>query len=143
MKERIIGFLVGAAVIFVVTSGLFTEIAKTVVWLVTLDFETPEISIAGQLIVKYGTWIATFTLVHFIFDIFGWFNSILMKIFYAVISIIISFVLSWLIMFFEKYQKIILLVVIISAVIIIVGFIIFNVVKAKKHTKDNNENAKS
>ena len=141
MKDRIIGFLISIAVIFIITSGLFTEIAKTAVWLVTLNFEAPEISIPGQLIVKYGTWIATFTLVHFIFDLFGWFNSKLMKIVYATLSIVISFSLSWLIMVLEKYQTIIMIIVIASAIVIITGFVTFHIVKAKKQQKNNNENA--
>ena len=142
MKDKIIGFIVIAALIFVLTSGLFSEIAKTAAWLVTLDIEAPEISIFGQLVVKYGTWIATFILVHFIFEFFGWFNSKLMKIVYVVLSTAISFFLSWVIMVLEKYQTIILIIVIVSAVIVLVGFIIYKASKAKKPRKSNNENAK-
>ena len=142
MKDKIIGFIAIVALIFVLTSGLFVEIAKTAVWLVTLDFEAPEISVFGQLVVKYGTWIATFTLVHFIFEFFGWFNSKLMKIVYAALSIVISFFLSWVIMVLEKYQTIILIIVIVSVAIIFVGFIVYKTSKAKKLRKNNNENAK-
>ena len=142
MKDKIIGCVIGVAVIFVITSGLFTEIAKTAVWLVTLDFETPEISIFGQLVVKYGTWIITFTLVHLIFNFFGWFNHKIMKIVYAAISTVISFFLSWLIMIMEKYQTIILIIVAVLTVIAIIGLIVVNVVKAKKTHKNNDVNAK-
>lgn len=65
----------------------------------------------GQLVAKYGTWIITYSLVGVLFNALGWFNGSAMKIVYFIISTILSFLLSWIIMVFEKYLWIIAIVV--------------------------------
>ena len=103
MKGKIsalIGFIV---LIFLCTSGLIEPVAKVFVWLITIDSNSPDISIFGQLVAKYGVWIITYSLVGVLFNALGWFNSTAMKILYFILSTIISFLLSWLIMIFENY----------------------------------------
>lgn len=123
--KKTIGSIVGLIVlIFVCTSGLIEPITKVFVWLITLQFNSPDISAFGQLVAKYGTWIITYTIVGYIFNALDWFNSTAMKIVYFVISTIIAFLLSWLIMVLENYLWIISIVVGTVLLLIIVVIII-------------------
>ena len=139
MKAKIASFVALVILIFVCTSGLVEPITKVFVWLITLTFNSPDISIFGQLVAKYGTWLITYALVGAIFGFFGWFNSTAMKIVYFIISTILSFLLSGLIMFLETYLWIIAIVVgaiLISLLLaLIVVFIVRN--KKKKETVAN------
>lgn len=107
MKKKILSIIAFFVVIFIFTSGLFETVTNVIVWLVTLNFNSPDISIFGQLVVKYGTWIITFSLVGIIFKMLGFFNSDAMKIVYFIISSIISFLFSWLFFVLEQYMLII------------------------------------
>ncbi len=107
MKSKLLSLLALFAVIFVFTSGLFETVTNVIVWLVTLNFKSPDISLFGQLVVKYGTWLITFSLVGIIFKVLGFFNSDAMKIVYFIISTIISFLFSWLFFVLEQYMLII------------------------------------
>ncbi len=107
MKKKILPIIAFFVVIFVFTSGLFEAVTNVIVWLVTLNFSSPDISIFGQLVVKYGTWLITFSLVGIIFKALGFFNSDAMKIVYFIISSIISFLFSWLFFVLEQYMLII------------------------------------
>ena len=108
--------------IFLCTSGLIEPITKVFVWLITIDSNSPDISIFGQLVAKYGTWIITYSLVGVLVNALGWFNSTAMKILYFILSTIISFLLSWLIMIFENY---LLVIAIVIGVLLIMGLGIF------------------
>ena len=111
MRKTISSIIALAILIFICTSGLIEPITKVFVWLITLNYNSPDISIFGQLVAKYGTWLITYALVGVLFNALGWLNSGAMKIVYFIISTIISFLLSWLIMFFEKYLMIIAIVI--------------------------------
>ena len=117
MRKAISSIIVLAILIFICKSGLVEPITKVFVWLITLNYNSPDISVFGQLVAKYGTWLITYALVGLLFNALGWFNSGAMKIVYFIISTIISFLLSWLIMFLEKYLLIIAIVI--SAIILI------------------------
>lgn len=103
MKNKIAGIIGLVAVIFLFTSGLFEWCTNVFVWLITLNYSSPTISIFGQLFVKYATWIVTFTSVGIIFKSLNWFNSDAMKLVYFAISTIISFALSYVVMILENY----------------------------------------
>ena len=138
MKKKIAGIIGLIAVIFFFTSGLFEWSTNVFVWLITLNYSSPTISIFGQLFVKYATWIVTFTSVGMLFKGLNWFNSDAMKLVYFVISTIISFVLSYLVMILENFAVYIaigLAVVIITLIVIVVVLYI----KSKKQ-KDKGEN---
>ena len=107
MKGKISAFAGLIVLIFLCTSGLIEPITKVFVWLITIDSNSPDISIFGQLVAKYGTWIITYSLVGVLFNALGWFNSTAMKILYFILSTIISFLLSWGIMILEKYLLVI------------------------------------
>ena len=137
MKGKFIAFIALIILIFLCTSGLVEPITKVFVWLITLDFSSPEISIFGQLVVKYGTWLITFALVKIVFDSLGWFNSTAMKIVYAILSMVFSFLLSWIIMILENYLLVIAIVVGVLLIVVLGVFIICFV-----HSKKKNEEAK-
>lgn len=134
MKKTFSAIVALAILIFLCTSGLIEPITKVFVWLITLNFNSPDISIFGQLVAKYGTWIITYSVVGALFNALGWFNSGAMKIVYFIISTIISFLLSWLIMFLEKYQLIIAIVVGI-VMIIVIGVMITGYILNRKKQK--------
>ena len=141
MKGKIISICLLVAFIFFCTSGLIEAITTVTVWLITLNLNAPTISILGQLLVKYGTWIITFDLVRKLFKAFGWYDSDAMKIVYAVISAIISFVLSWVIMVFEQYMWIIATIVGSILIALVALTITLYVVNKRKETKEGAENA--
>ena len=103
MRRKISAYIGLIVLIFLCTSGLIEPITKVFVWLITIDSNSPDISIFGQLVAKYGTWIITYSLVGVLFNALGWFNSTAMKIVYFILSTIISFLLSWIIMILENY----------------------------------------
>ena len=118
MKGKIIASTALIILIFLCTSGLVEPITKVFIWLITIDSNLPNISIFGQLVAKYGTWIITYSLVGVLFNALGWFNSTAMKIVYFILSTIISFLLSWVIMILENY---LLVIVIVIGILLIIG----------------------
>ena len=107
--RKTFGSILGLTVlIFICTSGLVEPVIKVFIWLITLQYNSPDISLFGQLVAKYGTWIITYGV---LFNALGWFNGSAMKIVYFIISTILLFLLSWIIMVFEKYLWIIATVV--------------------------------
>lgn len=141
MKGKISAFIGLIILIFLCTSGLIEPITKVFVWLITIDSNSPDISIFGQLVAKYGTWIITYLLVGILFRSLGWFNSTAMKIVYFILSTIISFLLSWLIMVLENYLWIIAIII---GVLLVVGlgvFITLLIYNKKKKAKEETQNA--
>lgn len=118
MRGKISALIGLIVLIFLCTSGLIEPITKVFVWLITIDSNSPDISIFGQLVAKYGTWIITYSLVGVLFNALGWFNSTAMKIVYFILSTIISFLLSWVIMILENY---LLVIAIVIGVLLIIG----------------------
>ena len=141
MKGKISAFIGLIILIFLCTSGLIEPITKVFVWLITIDSNSPDISIFDQLVAKYGTWIITYSLVGILFRSLGWFNSTAMKIVYFILSTIISFLLSWLIMVLENYLWIIAIII---GVLLVVGlgvFITLLIYNKKKKAKEETQNA--
>ena len=129
MKGKISAVVGLIVLIFLCTSGLIEPITKVFVWLITIDSNSPDISIFGQLVAKYGSWIITYLLVGVLFNVLGWFNSTAMKIVYFILSTIISFLLSWVIMILENYLLVIAIVIGILLTIglgILITLFIFN-----------------
>lgn len=140
MKNKIAGIIGLVAVIFLFTSGLFEWCTNVFVWLITLNYSSPTISVFGQLFVKYSTWIITFTTVGMIFKRLNWFDSDAMKLVYFVVSTLISFALSYVVMILEQYAVYIaigLAVVILTLIVIIV--ILYIKSKKQKHKGENND----
>lgn len=118
MRGKISALIGLIVLIFLYTSGLIDPITKVFVWLITIDSNSPSISIFVQLVAKFGTWIITYSLVGVLFNALGWFNSTAMKIAYFILSTIISFLLSWVIMILENY---LLVIAIVIGILLIIG----------------------
>lgn len=129
MKGKIFSIIGLIVTVFFLTSGLFEWCTNVFVWLITLNYSCPTISIFGQLFIKYSTWIITFIIVGVVFKTLKWFNSDAMKLVYFIISTIISFVLSYVVMILENYAIYIaigLAVIILTLIIIIIVLYIKN-----------------
>lgn len=140
MKKTLAAICGLAILIFICTSGLIEPITKVFVWLITLQHNSPNISVFGQLVAKYGTWIITYSLVGILFSSLGWFNSGAMKIVYFIVSTIISFLLSWLIMIFEQYLWIIA-IIIGCLLLVMIGTMIVMLAVNRKKKQEKNSNA--
>lgn len=119
--KRLTGLLAGIVLLLLLCSGIFADIIEFFTWLFTLQYITPETSIAGSIIVKVLTFAVSYTLVGLIFNSIGWFNSKLMSIAYFIISTLIGFVLAYIVMLIEKH---LLVIGIILGVILIASSII-------------------
>lgn len=137
MKNKIVGIIGLIAVIFFLTSGLFEWCTNVFIWLITLNHSNSTIFIFGQLFVKYATWIVTFSSVGIIFKSLNWFDSDAMKLVYFVVSTIISFVLSYVVMILENYAVYIAIGLAVVILILIVIIVILYI-KSKKQ-KDKGE----
>ncbi len=140
MKKTLAAICGLAILIFICTSGLIEPITKVFVWLITLQHNSPNISVFGQLVAKYGTWIITYSLVGILFSFLGWFNSGAMKIVYFIVSTIISFLLSWLIMVLEQYLWIIA-IIIGCILLVLIGIMIAMLIVNRKKKQEKNSNA--
>ena len=87
--KKILGFLAGIVLVLLLCSGIFANIMKFFTWLFTLEYITPDTSVAGSIVVKVLTFAVSYTLVGIVFNLLGWFNSKVMAIVYVIISTII------------------------------------------------------
>ncbi len=83
--------------------SVVSAISNTFSWLFRLHLTQTPISATGEIFVKVATWGITFCIVGVIFKKLKWFNSQVMSVTYCMISAIISFVLSYVVMLFEQY----------------------------------------
>ncbi len=139
MKNKIAGIVGLIVVIFLFTSGLFGWCTSVFVWLITLNNSSPSISVFGQLFVKYATWIVAFSMVGIIFKRLNWFNSDAMKLVYFIISTIISFVLSYVVMVLEDYVIYVAMVLGTLILTLIVIIIILYIKRRKQKNKGEND----
>lgn len=101
--KRLSGFLAGIVLLLLLCSGIFVDIVEFFTWLFTLQYITPETSVAGSIIVKILTFAVSYTLVGIIFNALGWFNSKIMSIAYFVISTLLGFALAYVVMLIETH----------------------------------------
>lgn len=101
--KKLSGILAGIVLLLLLCSGIFTDILKFFTWLFTLQYVTPETSVAGSIIVKILTFLVSYTLVGLIFNALGWFNSKIMSIAYFVVSTLLGFVLAYIVMLIESH----------------------------------------
>jgi hypothetical protein len=129
--KRISGFFAGIVLLLLLCSGIFVDIIEFFTWLFTLQYITPETSIAGSIIVKILTFAVSYTLVGIIFNALGWFNSKVMSIAYFVVSTLLGFALAYVVMLIETH---LLEIGITLGVIFVlaIAVIIFNAIKNKK-----------
>ena len=134
MRGKISAYIGLIVLIFLCTSGLIEPITKVFVWLITIDSNSPDICIFGQLIAKYGTWMITYSLVGILFKALRWLNSTAMKIFYLILSTIISFLLSWVINYLVVIA-IVIGVLLLIGIGILVTIFIYNKKKRAEEAK--------
>ena len=72
--KKLMGLLVSALLLILLFSGAFVDVLKFFVWLFTLQYITPDTSIAGSIIVKVLTFAVSYSLVGLIFKFFGLFD---------------------------------------------------------------------
>lgn len=101
--KKLSGILAGIVLLLLLCSGIFTDILKFFTWLFTLQYVTPETTVAGSIIVKVLTFLVSYTLVGLIFSALGWFNSKVMSIAYFVVSTLLGFVLAYIVMLIETH----------------------------------------
>lgn len=101
--KKFSGLLASIVLLLLLCSGIFADIIKFFTWLFTLQYITPETSIAGSIIVKVLTFAVSYTLVGLIFNSLGWFNSKVMSVVYFIISTLLGFVLAYIVMLIETH----------------------------------------
>lgn len=101
--RKLSGFLAGIVLLLLLCSGIFVDIIEFFTWLFTLQYITPETSLAGSIIVKFLTFAVSYTLVGIIFNALGWFNSKVMSIAYFVVSTLLGFALAYVVMLIETH----------------------------------------
>lgn len=121
--KRLSGIFASIIMLMLLCSGIFVDIIEFFTWLFTLQYITPETSIAGSIIVKMLTFAVSYTLVGIIFNSLGWFNGKIMSLVYFIISTLLGFVLAYIVMLIETHLLaigIILGLILLAAIAIIV-----------------------
>ncbi|MCM1259818.1 MAG: hypothetical protein NC182_00025 [Prevotella sp.] len=131
--KRLSGVLAGIVLLLLLCSGMFTDIVEFFTWLFTLQYITPETSIAGSIIVKVLTFAVSYALVGLIFNALEWFNGKVMSIAYFVISTLLGFALAYVVMLIETH----LLVIGITLMVILVISIVVIIVMAIRNKKQD------
>lgn len=105
--KKLSGIIASIVLLLLLCSGIFADIVNFIVWLFTLQYITPETSIAGSIIVKILTFAVSYTLVGIIFNALRLFNSKLMSIAYFIISTLLGFALAYVVMLIETHLLVI------------------------------------
>lgn len=126
--KKLMGLLVSALLLILLFSGAFVDVLKFFVWLFTLQYITPDTSIAGSIIVKVLTFAVSYSLVGLIFKFFGLFDKKLMSMMYFIISTILGFILAYIVMIIEKH---LLTIGIVLGAIFIIAIILLIVINFK------------
>lgn len=134
--KKITGFILGMALLILLSSGILTNLCDYALWLFKLEGATKEISIFGNIVARLLTFGVTYSLVGGIFSYFGWFNSKAMSWAYAIISLIIGFILSYVVWTIEEHIKVILIVISIVLALSLI-YSIFRIVKNNRWKKIN------
>lgn len=133
--KKIIGFCSAIALLILLSSGIISDFIRFMLWLFTLQYASPDTSIAGGIIVRILTFAVSYSLVGLIFNVLGLFDGKIMSFAYFVISTLLGFVLAWVVWTIEKY---ILFIEIGMAVVFIIatGLWIFNSKIIKKRVNN-------
>lgn len=135
MKEKITSLISCLILILLMCSGIFANMMRFFAWLFTLQYSSPDISMAGGIVVRLLTFAVSYSLVGLVFKTIGLFDSKAMSILYFVISTLIGFALSYLVWIIESKILIIGVVLGIVLILVISYFIIMTIVnKTKKET---------
>ena len=135
--KKVIGIIAGIVFLLLLSSGIFAKIVEFGTWFFMLQYSGPKTSIGGEIVVRALTFLVSYGLVGIIFEIFGLYNSRLMKIGYFVISTIAGFILAYVVWTIEEHLLIVGIVLAAIAVLIIVLFVIRTIVHKRKKTDKN------
>lgn len=135
--KKFVGIIAVVAFFALLASGIISHLVEFAIWLLMLQYSGPEISFAGEIVVRILTFGVSFGLVGIIFDAFGLYNGKIMSIAYYVISTIIGFILAYIIWTIEKYILVIGIILGIVAVLIVLFFVIKAI--ASKRKKDEED----
>jgi len=133
--KRLSGFIAGIVLLLLLCSGIFVDIIEFFTWLFTLQYITPETSVAGSIIVKILTFAVSYALVGIIFNALGWFNSKIMSIAYFVISTLLGFALAYVVMLIETHLLEIGITLGVIFVLAIAGIIVLVIKNRNQNTK--------
>ncbi len=133
--KKVIGFFALILIVVFLCSGVLADFTKFMAWLFFLEQTQPDISIYGEIVVRVLTVFVSFGLVGVLFNAFGWFNSRAMALVYSIVSIIISFALSFTVWMIEQYIIAICIVFGFVVIAILAYFIITFLIKKRKNKK--------
>ena len=138
--KKVLGFLLGLALIAFLCSELFTNSVKFFLWLFTLQYSQPETTIVGGILVRILTFIVSFSTVGAVFGAFGWFNSKLMKVAYFIVSTIVGFATAYVVWQIEKHILIVGIILGVIALLAIAFIIVLAIVDKKNGEKEAKQN---
>lgn len=118
--------------------SILTHIMTFFVWLLTISMTEFGISPEAEIFVKIATFVISYGLVGAIFGLVGGFKGKgdVMSISYFVISTLIGFALSWLIMIIQQHIMIIFWVIVFLVICLGVSFAAYYYIVSKtNHTK--------
>lgn len=103
--------IIGGLIVFIlIATGIFSvildvtgEFIKFILWLFQLSLTDFGLSPTIEIIVKLSTFVISYTIVGIIFNVIRLFDSNVMKSTYFVISTLIGFAFSYVIMIFQKH----------------------------------------
>jgi len=125
LKKAITSLILLLIVIWAFDSGTWEHFAKFMIWLFTLNETQSSVSIIGEIFVKIATFGITYSLVGFIFNSLGFFNSGIMKFAYFVISTLLSFGLCYVVVLIEKHILTIAIVLLVLLITSLMGWFVW------------------
>jgi hypothetical protein len=118
--------------LFLIATGVFGyllefagDFIKFILWLFQLSLTDFGLSPFVEILVKSFTFILSYTLVGFIFNLLGFFNSKIMSFAYFVISTLVWFGISATIMFFQENIIVISWIIISVFSICLISFVVY------------------
>ena len=131
----VVGLTIIIVIILIACSGKLGDIIAFFAWLFMLNHLKPEISIFGEIAIRIVTVAVSYSVVGLAFDYIGLYNSRFMTILYFVVSTILSFVLAWVIWFFEEYRLAIGVAFCAISILAIGSITFFNIFKRRKENQ--------
>ena len=128
------GIFASIIILLLLCSGAFADILNFFAWLFALQYSQPDTSITGGILVRFLTFVVSYSLIGVVFSAFGWFDSGIMKIAYFIISTLLGFVIAYIVWSIEQYILIIGIVMGVIVLIAIAYFVIRAILDKKEIT---------
>lgn len=124
MKKQISGAVSAIIFILLLSSGIFVDFIKFMLWLFKLQYSAPETSLAAGIGVRVLTFLVSYSLVGIIFRTIDLFDSKWMSFVYFVISTLLGFLLAYIVWIIETYIIVIGIVLLCILIAVIVYYIV-------------------